>query len=272
MGLEENIVLFKDDDPEMVAASQQARKTFKYFWREMSWEQRRIIPGVEFAAVKMAFSDPNTGPEEPEVEHMWVSDVECNGREIMGTLMNEPEWLTNVKDGDAICEPMSSLSDWIFVSLGRVYGGFTVNLIRSRMPASERRAHDEAWGMEFGDPEEIEVVYVPTEPVGWLGRLLGKKPVIDPEVRKQHMLEHPMCINMGDSLKEALQESKEMLYETDDEGWTMLHRDALAGNATVVKILLEQGADPTLKTPEGDTPYSLAKRFGWKHVMKLLSN
>ncbi|QDV18207.1 Ankyrin repeats (3 copies) [Gimesia panareensis] len=272
MGLEENIALSQGDDPEMLAATKQARKTFKYFWRELSWERRRIIPGLDFAAVKIGFSDADMGPDDPEAEHMWVSDIECNGREIRGILNNDPEWVTSVKAGDPICEPMSALSDWIFAINGRAYGGFTVNLIRGRMPASERRAHDQAWGMEFGDPEAIEVVYVPTEPVGFLGRLFGKKPVIDPEERKRNMIEHPMCVNMEESLREALQQSKEMLTATDDEGWTMLHRDALAGNATVVKLLLEHGADPTLKTPEGDTPYTLAKRFGWKHVMKLLPN
>ena len=272
MSEEENIVLYQSDDPDMVKASQQARKTFKYFWRELSWECRRIIPGLDFAAVKVAFHDPDVAPGDPDTEHMWVNGIDCNGREIMGTLNNDPEWLTNVKDGDQICEPMSAISDWIFAVRGRAYGGYTVNLIRSRMSSSQQRAHDQAWGMDFGDPDEIEVVYVPTEPVGFLGRLFGKKPVIDPEVRKQNMLEHPMCINMGESLQAALQESREMVTDTDEEGWTMLHRDALAGNATVVKILLEHGADPTLKTPEGDTPYDLAKRFGWKHVMELLPN
>ncbi len=270
MGLEDKIAMSKGDDPEMLAASQQARKTFKYFWRELSWERRRILPALDFAAVKVGFADEGMSPDDPELEHMWVSDVECNGREIMGTLNNDPEWVTSVKAGDPICEPLSALSDWIYSIRGRAYGGFTVNLIRSRLPASQRRAHDKAWGMEFSEPDEIEVVYVPTEPVGFLGRLLGKKPVIDPEERKLNMLEHPMCINMGDSLREALQQSKEMVYETDDEGWTMLHREALAGNGLVVQILLEAGADPTLKTPEGDTPFTLAKRFGWRHVMKLL--
>ncbi len=37
-------------------ASERARKTFKYFWRELFWERRRIIPALDFAMVKAPFS------------------------------------------------------------------------------------------------------------------------------------------------------------------------------------------------------------------------
>ncbi len=43
------------DDPEMQQASSKARQTFRFFWRELAWERRRIIPGLELAAVKECF-------------------------------------------------------------------------------------------------------------------------------------------------------------------------------------------------------------------------
>ena len=46
------------DDSEMDQAALKARDTFRYFWREMAWEQRRIVPALELAAVKAGFSDP----------------------------------------------------------------------------------------------------------------------------------------------------------------------------------------------------------------------
>lgn len=37
-------------------AGERARKTFKYFWRELFWERRRIISALDFAMVKVPFS------------------------------------------------------------------------------------------------------------------------------------------------------------------------------------------------------------------------
>lgn len=42
------------------------------------------------------------------------------------------------------------------------------------------------------------------------------------------------------------------------EGWTLLHYAAESGNLAMVKLLLERGADPTLKTKWGSTPYDVA--------------
>lgn len=48
----------KDNDPEMQKAIDEARATFRYFWREMSWEYRRIVPALDMSAVKVPFQDP----------------------------------------------------------------------------------------------------------------------------------------------------------------------------------------------------------------------
>src|SRR5690242_2934464 len=39
------------DDPALLAAMERARTTFKYLWRELTWEYRRIIPGVDVSGV-----------------------------------------------------------------------------------------------------------------------------------------------------------------------------------------------------------------------------
>ncbi|WP_299645458.1 ankyrin repeat domain-containing protein [Sphingomonas bacterium] len=46
--------------------------------------------------------------------------------------------------------------------------------------------------------------------------------------------------------------------QANDEGWTLLHFAAEQGNLEMVKLLLARGADPTLKTTRGSTPYQVA--------------
>ena len=80
------VTLHKDDDPEIVAAGKTARGKFRYFWRELSWEYRRIVPGLDVAAFKVPFSDgdeddvpcpvDNDSSEEGGAEANEVQDVQ----------------------------------------------------------------------------------------------------------------------------------------------------------------------------------------------------
>ena len=54
--MSESIVYGVDQENELMNhAFEQARSTFKYFWRELYWENRRIIPALDFAMVKVPF-------------------------------------------------------------------------------------------------------------------------------------------------------------------------------------------------------------------------
>ena len=189
---ESPVFRFDGNDPAMQRAYEKTRATFRYFWREMSWERRRIVPALDLAAVKAPFSDGETGThsragsgEDPQVEHMWMSEVDFDGETVSGVVINSPHWLTTVKEGDSASFPLEHISDWMYAIHGRVYGAFTVNLMRSRMPPKERAKHDEAWGLDFGDPENVQVV--PAD-------------FADAD-------EHPMSVNMGPSLEEFLTEN-----------------------------------------------------------------
>lgn len=204
------------DDPEMAQASEEARASFRYFWRELAWERRRIIPALELSAVKVAFWDggsaepPRATGSEPAVEHMWVGDIDFDGRLVRGRLLNDPRWLRSVRAGHAVEVPLARVEDWMYAMSGRVYGGFTVNLLRRRMSRAERREHDDAWGLDFGAPE---VVLVPPTK----GGLFRKSTPTAPDA------EHPMSENMVESLRQALVKDPGMVHEKDERGWTLLH-------------------------------------------------
>jgi ankyrin repeat protein len=53
-------------------------------------------------------------------------------------------------------------------------------------------------------------------------------------------------------------------------GWTALICAAFHRHSEVVKVLLEKGANPTLKSANGDTAFDIALRRGYKEVTKLL--
>jgi ankyrin repeat protein len=79
-----------------------------------------------------------------------------------------------------------------------------------------------------------------------------------------------MSVNMGPSLKERIAADPSFMTSPDDRGWTLLHHLALAGSTTGIRVLLEAGADPNVKTAKGFTAAQLARTLGWVEVIKLL--
>src|SRR5688572_26075672 len=70
--MSEPVFNFDDRDPAMQLAYDAAQRTFKYFWRELSWERRRIVPGLDMAMVKLPFTDGPRTDGNAEYEHMWI--------------------------------------------------------------------------------------------------------------------------------------------------------------------------------------------------------
>ncbi|GAA3935672.1 YegJ family protein [Litoribacillus peritrichatus] len=258
-----NMILLDSNDPKMYEASKSAQKEFKYFWREVSWERRRIVPALELACVKVAFRTDQPKGEAPELEHMWVGDIDFDGEVISGTLLNAPNWISGLNEADSVTANIADVGDWMFVIQGKVYGAFTVNLMRSRMSPEERQNHDAAWGFDFGDAFNILLEHKPVNKSAF-GTSGAGETIESPE--------HPMSLNMGDSLAEQLKSSSELLTYLDEKGWSILHQEALAGNSTSVKVLLDHGADKTLKTQTGETPLDLAKKLNWDHVVAVLES
>jgi len=248
------VFLFNNSDPEMRRACEQAHATFRYFWREIAWERRRIVGALDLTYVKAPFSDSRRGAPtsgEAEVEQMWIDEIDFDGEIVSGVLLNTPNFLKTVKVGDNVQIPLGQISDWMYGINGDVYGAFTVNLMRSRMSESERGGHDRAWGLNFGDPRRSRVV-----PVDQM-----------PETQ-----EHPMSEAMATPLKDQLVKNPAMRDAKDDMGWTLLHYQALAGSAATVRVLLESGADPNAVTNRGWTPLRFAEALGWDKVAALLKN
>jgi uncharacterized protein YegJ (DUF2314 family) len=260
-----NICHIENGDPRMLEASKNARDTFKYFLRELSWENRRIIPGLELACIKVSFdnTDDNEGPTH---EVMWINDLNFDGKTISGILVNKPQWIDSLSQGDEIKITLDQIVDWMYAVNGKAYGAFTVNVIRSNMGIKERKAHDKAWGLDFGNPAMTEIIYQPQSNKKLLS-FFSKPQIFSQEALMEQ--EHPMSINMLSKYREQLSESGESTLAFEDEaGNTLLHIDAMSGNSAIVKLFLEFGADITKKNVHGQTPLDLAKLFKWDKIIK----
>ena len=256
------------DSPKMIEAFQNAQRTFKYFWRELSWEYRRIVPALTVACVKVAFTQESEGSENPIVEHMWINEVSFDGTNVTGTLINEPNELTNISSRDAVNVPLNRVSDWLFAisedkpkgglfkrfasaPYPKAYGGFTIQAIRSEMTSQERKEHDKAWGLDFGDYNEVLLAYEQKE---------------NPE----NFIEHPMSKNMREKFIDFLKEYPNEITIRDENGLTLLHKETIAGNLTSVEVLLSFGADKNSKTNQGETALDLARKMYWEHIIPAL--
>ena len=241
------------ENPKMLAAFKQAQNTFKYFWRELSCKYRRIVPALEVACVKVAFMQQRDHSQDPIVEHMWINEVEFNGETVTGVLMNEPNELTNVKNGDFVEILVGQISDSLFATQGKTYGGFTIQAMRSEMSNEDREDHDHAWGFDFGDCNDILLVYEHHE---------------NPE----NLIEHPMSKNMKASLIDFVKQNPEELTAKDDSGNTFLHRETIAGNKTSIEVLKQANVSLNEKNNHGKTALDYAREINWEHIIPVLEN
>jgi uncharacterized protein YegJ (DUF2314 family) len=261
------VFMFDGEDADMLKAFQRARAHFRFFWREIIWERHRIVPAFEMACIKAGFSDESPDEAEtgkPKVEHMWMSEVDFDGRRVYGKPLNQPNWLKSVREGDDIGLPAQQMCDWMYSIGGKVYGGFTVNMMRSKMSTGERREHDKAWGLCFGDPNKIAIVQDP-KPVSKLKALFSTPKEQDLNA------EHPMAVNMLDGFRTEIKKHASTINSKGHRGWTKLHQYGSAGALQYVQILLEHGADASITSDAGLTAAQVAKVLGWPHIVALLS-
>jgi uncharacterized protein YegJ (DUF2314 family) len=123
-----NFVVFRTDDAGLEAAKAQARATLPEFLKRLS------APGADVtsAAVKAPLPVPGGS------EHVWLSGIQCDGDEFVGTVENHPSPGTGVQMGATVRISQTDISDWKLVERGQLVGGFTIRYFMSLMdPAQE---------------------------------------------------------------------------------------------------------------------------------------
>jgi len=129
-----------DDDQEMEAAMSRARSTLPEF------EERLANPTAtqSLAIIKGRFTEGD------DVEHMWISEIRVTPEGYRGVLGNKPEFLS-LEAGQAVLVRREDVSDWVVIEDGRLVGGYTMRVMRSRLPADERAQFDAMNGFRVDD-------------------------------------------------------------------------------------------------------------------------
>ena len=230
-------------DPDLRDAASKAQATFKHFWYHVATDFNRIIPALGLACVKAPFSDDFNDPNSP-VEHMWIDEVYFDGLEIRGVLLNAPNELASVSKGEDVTLTLDRIEDWLCAYDDDAQGGYSVQVLRSRMSEKERLAHDEAWGLNFPAPSSVSL----------------------PE-RSEEFEE-----NVLQQLKDQIQSDRSCLTENYGEGRTLLHMMSLYGRQSAVRTLLDAGADPAAQCDRGWTAIQYAKAAGWDDIVNEFGN
>ena len=139
-GKKDHIVSVPQDDVEMNVAIAKANASLDEFIKA------RESMGKDFhGLIKARFTEPGDNG----AEHMWVEVSSVNRDNISGILLSSPDWLKNVKYGDNVTFPKSSVSDWVYVRDGIAHGGYTMRLLRDRMTPAEQAEYDKTSDFKF---------------------------------------------------------------------------------------------------------------------------
>ena len=135
------VTYVEDEDAAMNAAMVRARTTLDEF------EERLARPSGKqtMAIIKARFSEGEF------TEFMWVDQLTVTDDGYRGVLGNEPVNLIGIHQGQTVDVPREDVADWVVVDDGRLVGGYTHRVLRSRLPEDERAAFDEMNGFRVED-------------------------------------------------------------------------------------------------------------------------
>ena len=248
-----------ESDAGMRLAMEEAQRTLPIFWREVHWENHRIIPFLDMAILKVSFSDDPTlvsataSAGRGDVECMWVTETSFNGVEWSGTLANSPMALTSVQVGERLRFTTERVADWTFSMCDQVMGGFTNQYLRSKMTLAERAALDAEQGLDYGDPANIQFAIEPAPyPTRTVGRfrkkteqVRGPIPPIAQSADAVLAQEHGMASTLAERFVDDVKQQPELVTIVMDDGFTAAP-DGTRRSDTFRGAAARHGADPTL--------------------------
>jgi len=134
-----------ESDDEMLAAAAQAQSTLDVFTMALDEPD----PALEFM-IKARF--PILGSDR-HYEHLWVEQITYDGDIFTGVIADVPIYIQRISYLDIVRVAREDITDWMIIEDGRVNGGYTLRVLRSRMSPQERKQFDSENGLIFAEPE-----------------------------------------------------------------------------------------------------------------------
>lgn len=138
-GNEPEIYSYKGEDKKMNEAIDKAQKTFNNFIVILKTNDKAI----QYSSIKMKFKSKDGN------EYIWLDDIEFDENKIIGTIGNVPDKVDSIKLGDKIIVDHNRIADWFYVSNGKLHGGYTIRVLRSRMNKKQRKEFDQQYHVQF---------------------------------------------------------------------------------------------------------------------------
>lgn len=130
-------VLPEEKDTELVAATQKAQATLGQFQVAI---KSPATPKVEYS-IKAKFVDG------AKAEQIWLANVTFDGAQYRAKIGNAPLEVANVTLNQDVAVAPKDVLDWMIIDNGKLIGGYTVRVLRSRMKEPERKEFDMLLGI-----------------------------------------------------------------------------------------------------------------------------
>ena len=124
------------DEAKMEEAMAEANSTLDQFFTRFRTPQ----PGDEAFALKVRIEDDNGA------EHFWLGQLNLEKEPYSGVIDNEPGIVECVKLGERYSFAKEDISDWMYMSNGRMQGNYTLRVALESMPPEKAAAIKTAFG------------------------------------------------------------------------------------------------------------------------------
>jgi uncharacterized protein YegJ (DUF2314 family) len=136
--VEDQTVRVERADPEVQAAIQQAQASLDDFLALKDNPPK----GASGFKLKVVIHDGD------RQEVMWVTPFTQTDTGFVGILNDQPEYVTNVRNGQKLTFTRADVADWGYRLDGKQKGSFTVCVIFKHMPPAEVQKYRDDYGFE----------------------------------------------------------------------------------------------------------------------------
>ncbi|MBB2794993.1 UNVERIFIED_ORG: uncharacterized protein YegJ (DUF2314 family) [Rhizobium pisi] len=144
-----NVQKIAPGDPAMAKAHEKSIRELDGFFEKL----RNPPAGTDNYSLKLGFKDKDKGvvlttdQMAPNVEFMWVYQIEASGDHFTALLGDKPEYINNIKQGDRVEFGKSDIFDWLYVEDGKIKGNYTACPLLLAGPKEQLDQYREIYGI-----------------------------------------------------------------------------------------------------------------------------